>query len=75
MQHDILATLTRLPDAELVAQVRILISRERHVTAELIAHLAELDTRDVHLREGYPSLYVYCREALGLSEWEAYPGS
>src|SRR5207247_10004397 len=26
----------------------------------------------VHSREGYPSLYIYCRDALGLSEWEAY---
>src|SRR5438128_12234730 len=72
MQNDILASLTRLPDADLVAQVKALIARERDVTAELIAHLAELDTRDVHLRAGYPSLYIYCRAALGLSEWEAY---
>jgi hypothetical protein len=72
MKNDILASLTSLPDAQLVAQVKSLIFREREVTAELIAHLAELDTRDVHLREGYPSLYVYCRDALGLSEWEAY---
>ena len=71
-QIDILARLNRLPDAELVAQVKTLIRRERGVTAEVIAHLAELGTRDVHLREGYPSLYVYCRDALGLSEWEAY---
>jgi len=35
------------------------------------AHLAELDTRDVYLREGYGSLFV-CQDALGLSEWEAY---
>ena len=72
MQHHILASLTRLPDADLVAQVKVLIERERDVTAELIAHLAELDTRDIHLRAGYPSLYIYCRDALGLSEWEAY---
>jgi hypothetical protein len=72
MQNDILATLTRLADDELLQQVKVLIGREREATAELIAHLAELDTRDVHLREGYPSLYVYCRDALGLSEWEAY---
>ena len=24
------------------------------------------------MRAGYPSLYIYCRAALGLSEWEAY---
>jgi hypothetical protein len=64
--------LDRLPDAQLVARVKALIRRERGVTAEVIAHLAELDTRDVHLREGYTSLFVYCRDVLGLSEWEAY---
>jgi len=72
MSNDILASLTHLPDAELLARMKALISRERNVTAELVAHLAELDTRDVHLREGYGSLFVYCRDALGLSEWEAY---
>jgi hypothetical protein len=72
MQNDILASLHQLPDAALVAQVKQLIGRERGVTAEIIAHLAELETRDVHLRQGCPSLYVYCRDVLGLSEWEAY---
>jgi hypothetical protein len=72
MQNDILASLARLADADLVAQVKTLIARERDVTAEVVAHLAELDTRDVHLRDGFPSLFVYCRDALGLSEWEAY---
>jgi hypothetical protein len=72
MQDDILTSLARVPDATLVEQVKGLIRRERDVTAELIAHLAELDTRDVHLREGYPSLFVYCRDALGLSDSEAY---
>jgi hypothetical protein len=72
MQNDILAALTRLTDANLVAQVKGLIGRERDVTAEVVAHIAELDTRDVHLREGYRSLFVYCRDVLGLSDWEAY---
>jgi hypothetical protein len=72
MEHDILTSLTRLPDTELVAQVKTLIARERGATAAVIAHLAELDTRDIHLREGYASLFAYCRDALGLSEWEAY---
>jgi len=72
MQNDILTSLTRLSDAELVARMKGLVARERDATAQLIAHLAEMDTRDLHLREGYESLYVYCRDALGLSEWEAY---
>jgi hypothetical protein len=72
MKNDILISLTRLSDAELVARVKSLVARERGATAHLVAHLAELDTRDVHLREGYDSLYAYCRDVLGLSEWEAY---
>jgi len=72
MQNDILTSLTRLSDAELVARVKSLVARERDATAHLVAHLAELDTRDVHLRAGYESLYVYCRDALGLSEGESY---
>src|SRR5206468_1331840 len=72
MQNDILASLSRLSDAQLVAQVKSLVARERDATAQIVAHLAELDTREVHLREGYTSLFVYCRDALGLSEWEAY---
>lgn len=72
MQNDILASLHRLPDAALIARVKQLVGHERGVTAEIIAHLAELETRDVHLRQGCPSLYVYCRDVLGLSEWEAY---
>jgi hypothetical protein len=72
MQNDILTWLTRLSDAELVARMKSLVARERDATAQIVAHLAELDTRDMHLREGYDSLYAYCRDALGLSEWEAY---
>ena len=48
------------------------LTREREETASVVAHLAELDTRDVYLREGYTSLFVYCRDALGMSEGEAY---
>jgi hypothetical protein len=72
MQNSILASLTRVPDQELVSRMKGLIASERHATAELVAHLAELDTRELHLREGYPSLFLYCRDVLRLSEWEAY---
>ena len=72
MHNDIFTSLRRLSDDALVARVKGLAARERETTAQLVAHLAELDTRDVHLRAGYPSLFVYCRDALGLSEHEAY---
>ena len=72
MQNDIVASLTRLSDDDLVARLKGLVARDHDLTAQIVAHLAELDTRDVFLREGYGSLFVYCRDALGLSEWEAY---
>jgi hypothetical protein len=72
MQNEILASLARLSDVTLISQIKTLVGRERDVTAEIVAHIAELDTRDVHLREGYPSLFLYCRAVFGLSEWEAY---
>jgi hypothetical protein len=72
MQIDTLASLRRLTDDELVARTKELAARERSATAQLVAHLAELDTRDVHLRAGYASLFAYCREVLALSEHEAY---
>jgi len=72
MQNDILSSLRHLSDDELVARVKSLAARERDATALLVAHLAELDTRDVHLRAGYGSLFAYCRDALALSEHEAY---
>ena len=72
MQNDILVSLTRLSDAELVTRLKGFVVRERGATAQIVAHLAELDTRDLHRREGYASLFVYCRDAVGLSEAEAY---
>jgi hypothetical protein len=72
MAEDLLASARRLSDGELVERVRHFAARERDATALLVAHLAELDTRDVHLRAGYGSLFGYCREALSLSEHEAY---
>jgi hypothetical protein len=62
----------RLSDAELVARVKELAARQREAKAELVAHLGELEARRLHLRAGYASLFVYCRDALSLSEHEAY---
>lgn len=63
---------SHLSDAELVAGVKSLAGREREATAHLIAHVAELDARRLHLAAGFPSLFAYCVEVLQLSESEAY---
>jgi hypothetical protein len=72
MKNDLRSSLRELTDDELLGRLETLARRERAAVAELIAHLAELDTRDTHLRMGYGSLYVYCRDALALSEAEAF---
>ena len=72
MPYEILCSLRHLTDEELEARLKSLAGRERDATAQLVAHLAELDTRDLHLRAGYGSLFAYCRDALKLSEAEAY---
>ena len=72
MKNDILASLARLSDHALAAELKTLAARERDAAARMIAHLAEMDTRDIHLRAGYPRLYDYCLKVLHLSEWEAY---
>jgi len=72
MPYEILCSLRHLTDEELEARLRGLAGSERDATAQLVAHLAELDTRDLHLRAGYGSLFAYCRDALHLSEHEAY---
>ena len=69
---DVLAALRGLTDDELVGRVMRLAARERRATALLVAHLAELATRDLHLRAGHSSLFAYCRDALGLAEHDAY---
>jgi hypothetical protein len=72
MQKDILESLARLTDDELAERVKSLAAREHATAACVIAHLAEMDGRDIHLRAGYPSLYAYCLKVLHLSEWEAW---
>jgi hypothetical protein len=72
MRPDLLASLQGLSDVELEARVHDLVARERDASVLLVAHLAELDTREVHFRAGHGSLFAYCRDALGLSEQEAY---
>jgi len=65
-------TLTTLSDAELLSQVKRLAHAERHATARLVAHLAELDKRNLYLQEGCASLFTYCIQLLHLSEAAAY---
>ncbi len=63
--------LGRLRNAHLLAALKALVQAENEVTSDLLAHLAELDERKVYLELGFPSLFAYCTESLGLSESSA----
>jgi hypothetical protein len=62
----------QLSDAELEAEVLQYARRAREATAHLVALLAELDARQLHLAAGFSSLFGYCTQSLGLSDHESY---
>lgn len=64
-------SLDQLSDQQLVDHIDHLALEERQATARLVASLAELDARGVHLALGYTSLFEYCRRRLHLSEHAA----
>jgi hypothetical protein len=49
-----------------------LLRQSRHVEAELVAHIGEVDERRLYASQGSPSMFAYCTEVLNLSEAEAY---
>jgi hypothetical protein len=57
-----------LTDEQLVGEVKRLAACERTTTADLVAHLAEMESRQLYLAAGFSSLFAYCREVLLLPE-------
>jgi hypothetical protein len=70
--HMTIAIPSHLSDGALIAEVTRCARDERHATAQLVAHLAELDARQLYLRAGKSSLFRYCCDVLGLSDDAAY---
>ena len=64
--------LQGVPDDELEAGLSDLLGAGARVEARIVAHLAEVEARRLHLLAGYSSLYDYCRKRLGLSDYEAF---
>jgi hypothetical protein len=61
-----------LTDDALIARIGALDASTRETTADLIAHLVELEDRNLHLACGFKSLYGYCRKVLHCTEAAAY---
>jgi hypothetical protein len=69
MNTNILTLASGLSDHDLLTRLLALAGKEREATAELVAHLAALDSRpSVYAAKGYGTLFTYCVEALRLSE-------
>jgi hypothetical protein len=72
MSTTILASLAKLPAAELLAALRRLVADDHHLTADLVAHLGEVDSRRLYLQAACPSMFSYCVDILHFSEDQAF---
>src|SRR5262249_49605935 len=69
MSTNALAIADQLSNADLLARLSHLARTERETLAELVAHLAALDSRpSVSAALGHGSLFAYCTQALRFSE-------
>jgi 5-methylcytosine-specific restriction endonuclease McrA len=59
--------LSSLSDDVLLSGLESLVERDRNTTADLVAHLAEVDARRLFRRSGCDSMHAYCETRLGLS--------
>ena len=65
-------SLSHVADQALIRTLSDLVARDRLTTAELLAHLAEVEARRLYLPAGYPSMFEYCVRELKLSEAAAF---
>jgi hypothetical protein len=63
--------LVGMRNEELLNALSLLVRRGIELTSDLLAHLAEVDERRLHLDLGFPSLFAYCTRELGLCESSA----
>ena len=65
-------SLFGVPDHALLLTLRSLVAQDRVTTADLLAHIAEVDERKLYLPAAYPSMHAYCVRTLGFSEDAAF---
>jgi hypothetical protein len=61
-----------MSDDELIDSLKSLVAKQSRLTADLLFHIAEVETRKLHLAHAYSSMFKFCVEELGLSESMAY---
>ena len=72
MQTLLLPALVDVPADALTARLYEIRKDERSLLVEFLAHLAELDRRNIVLALGYPSLFAFCTDDLGLTKSSAF---
>jgi len=60
--------LQLIPDEQLTEDLIAWHAREQTAQAAVIAHLLEVERRELHLQRGYGSLFAFCTSVLGMTE-------
>lgn len=63
--------VVRLMDSELLSGIKRITSNERKVQCQFITYLAEVEKRELYLKQGFSSLFTFVVSELGYSEAEA----
>ncbi|PYM52803.1 MAG: hypothetical protein DMD77_28705 [Candidatus Rokuibacteriota bacterium] len=67
-----LRSLSHLSNQELLRDLAAIVARDRGTTAEMLAHIAEVDDPRLYAQEGFPSMFAYCVQVLHMSEDTAF---
>jgi hypothetical protein len=65
-------SLSHLADSTLLLDLKAIVVRDRITTAEMLAHIAEVDARRLYAADAYPSMFAYCVGELHLCEQAAF---
>ena len=61
-------SLTQLSDSALLSGLKTNVARERGALADVLAHIAEVEARKLHVPAGYGSMQDYCVHELHFSK-------
>lgn len=64
--------IDKLTNAELVENLKKLVSTERKILASFLEHLLEVSERRLHIEAGFSNLVDYCTKTFGLSEGSSF---
>lgn len=64
--------LRSLSAKDLVTKLASLVASDHQLTADMLAHIAEVDTRSLYLESACSSMFTYCVSRLHMSESSAY---